>query len=62
VHDLEALLHLSGREEKITRSYTVEWSTVAQWNPEWRYEPVGSTSRLKATAMLRAVDTLLKVL
>jgi hypothetical protein len=62
VHDLETLLHLSGREAKITASYTTEWSVVVNWDPEARYKPVGSASRAAVVSMIKSVETLLRVL
>ena len=46
-HDLDVLLHLSGR------------SVVAQWNPSARYEPVGKAKRTDTQLMISAAKTLL---
>ena len=37
-HDLDVLLHLSGIEEKIKTLFFRDWSNVANWNPEARYD------------------------
>jgi len=61
-HDLEVLLHLSGIENKITTQYITAWSTVARWNPEMRYQPVGTTTSSDARTMLDSVKVLLEVI
>ena len=61
-HDLEVLLHLSGIENKITTQYITAWSTVARWNPEMRYQPVGTTTGSDARTMLDSVKVLLEVI
>jgi HEPN domain-containing protein len=45
VHELDVLLRLAGREAKIKASYPVDWSVVTQWDPEVRYQPIGSANR-----------------
>ena len=62
VHELETLLHLTGREAKIRASYMTEWSVVVQWNPEERYNPVGTAIRADVISMIKSVETLLRVL
>ena len=62
VHDLDILLHLSGSETKIKTKYVVEWAAVAQWDPEARYNPIGSANRSTAALMIRSAETLLRVL
>jgi hypothetical protein len=59
VHDLETLLHLTGRATRIRASYMTEWSVVVQWNPDVRYRPVGSADRTTVTVMIKSVETLL---
>ena len=61
-HDLDVLLSLSGVEAKIRTSYLAEWSAVASWDPEARYNPLGSASKADAEALLRAAKKLLEVL
>lgn len=61
-HDLDVLLHLSGIEDKIKTKLLAEWSAVAQWNPDARYQPIGNVSVTDARLMLSAAAILLKKL
>jgi hypothetical protein len=62
IHDLDVLLHLSGRETRIKTKHFAEWSAVATWNPEARYKSIGTANQSEATNMLAAVVVLLKKL
>jgi HEPN domain-containing protein len=61
-HDLDVLLSLSGVKDKIKTRYLAEWSAVATWDPEARYNPVGSTSKTDAELLIEAARKLLSVL
>src|SRR2546423_1225176 len=61
-HDLETLLELSGVEDRIITVYLPAWSDVSGWNPEMRYQRIGSVSRADALAMITASATLLRTL
>jgi len=61
-HDLDVLLHLSGIEEKIKTVSFNDWSNVANWNPEARYEPIGTVSEQDAYDMIMSTQKLMKVL
>jgi len=61
-HDLDVLLHLSGREARIKKQAFADWSTVAKWDPEVRYRSIGSASRLDAELMIKAATGVLRVL
>ncbi len=61
-HDLDILLRLSGREERIKIPYFAEWSAVAQWNPEARYRPLGTARASDAKQMIAATKVLLKAI
>lgn len=61
-HKLNVLLHLSGVEAKIRANYVAEWSAVITWDPEMRYNPIGSTSQTTAESLIEAAKILLKVL
>ena len=41
-HNLETLLRFSGVEGRVTLTLDAEWSQVKEWNPEQRYDPVGT--------------------
>jgi HEPN domain-containing protein len=59
-HDLDVLLHLTGREQSIKVNYFAEWSAVAQWNPSARYQAVGTATEADAKLMLSASEALLR--
>lgn len=61
-HNLPILLKLSGIEDKVRQNYLVEWSLVTNWNPELRYEPVGTKSDADSLEMLNVTKLLIKVL
>lgn len=58
-HDLDVLLHLSGKEAKIKTTLFAEWSAVAAWDPQSRYSPVGSATAADAALMLSSAKMLL---
>lgn len=62
VHDLDILLHLSGREAVIRSKRLTDWSLVNVWTPELRYRPVGHTTEAELRTMLTAAANLLKSL
>jgi HEPN domain-containing protein len=59
-HDLDVLLHLSGRESNIKLNFLTEWSVVAQWDPSTRYQPVGTADESDARLMISATKVLLR--
>lgn len=61
-HDLDVLLHLSGAESAIKTDalLTTAWSVVQGWNPEQRYQPVGTRTGTDAKEMIEATATLLR--
>lgn len=61
-HNLDILLALSGSEEKIRTRYLAEWSAVATWDPEARYNPIGSATKGDAELLIQAARTLLGAL
>ncbi len=61
-HDLDILLHLTGCEDKVKLKHLADWSIVAQWNPEARYNPIGAVQETDAKDMLESTMELLKVL
>lgn len=61
-HDLDVLLHLSGCEYIIKSCNFADWSVVARWNPEARYDLIGRTQSADAKDMLESTEKLLKIL
>ena len=63
-HSLGHLLHLSGVETHFTTdpALWIEWSTAVKWDPEQRYNPVGTKTRQDASDMIAATAKVLKVL
>jgi len=59
-HNLDVLLRLSGVENEILTDALAEWSSVAYWDPEIRYNPVGSVSEAAARSMINATTLLLE--
>ena len=53
-HDLDVLLRLSGREQYIKVTLFPEWTVVSQWNPEARYQAVGTVTAATAQNMISA--------
>ena len=58
-HNFDRLLLLSGLKKKLTEKRNKElfnnWSILTKWGPEWRYKPIGTSSREEAKMMLKAL-------
>jgi len=61
-HSLEVLLKFSGVEERVTAMRPAEWSVVAEWDSEKRYQAVGALKPLEAEQMVKYVERLLEIL
>lgn len=61
-HNLEVLLKFSGVEERIRAKHAAEWNVVAGWDPEKRYQAIGTLNPLEAEKMVKCVEMLLEVL
>jgi hypothetical protein len=63
-HNLNVLLKLSGRDNKIRTDATLfaAWSIVLQWQPETRYRPIGQATQQEASDMITSSQTLLRAL
>lgn len=48
-HKLNDLLEFSGREAKIKSQFLAEWSVLENWDPEARYNSMGTVSHAEAT-------------
>jgi hypothetical protein len=63
IHDLAALLELTGMEARIRSSHVAEWAAIStNWTPELRYRVIGSLSSTSALAMVEAAAALLRAL
>jgi HEPN domain-containing protein len=61
-HDLDILLSLSGAEDKIKTNFLAEWYAVAMWDPEARYNPIGSASKSDVELLLESARKLMGAL
>jgi len=61
-HNLETLLALSGIRERVKLSFNWEWSVVTEWNPEQRYDPVGTQTVTSSGDMIAATRKMLRAL
>jgi hypothetical protein len=61
-HNLDILLKLSGAESRIKISFLAQWSIVVNWDPEARYNPIGSVSFKDAQLMIDAAKVILRQL
>jgi len=61
-HNLDVLLHLSGREQQIKSKSLIAWSAIAAWEPETRYTRIGTASEAGIRSMISSVEVLLKSL
>jgi len=59
-HDLDVLLHLTGKEEYVKTFLFTEWSAVAFWNSEARYRAIGTAKASDAHSMISAAKQLLE--
>lgn len=62
-HNLDRLLHLSGREDALVTRFFAEWSLLKNnWSPEMRYKLPGGVSPAVAAATVAAARVLVKFL
>ena len=61
-HNLDILLALSGAEDFVKATYLAEWSAVATWDPEARYNPAFGATSAEAELLIESARTLLGVL
>lgn len=59
-HNLDVLLHLTGREEFVKTNNMVEWSGVNDWESKSRYNMTGSVTKEDALLMIISAEVLLK--
>jgi len=61
-HNFEALLLFTGLEDRIKSVQYAQWGKAKTWNPEQRYNPVGTQTMTDAADMIAASRTLLEIL
>ncbi len=61
-HNPDVLLHLSGSEVKIKREYFTDWSVIATWDTEVRYEKIGNASDEDAFNMIGSRKKLMDII
>jgi len=61
-HNLNVLLRLSGQEARIRQQYFDLWSVVADWNPELRYNEIGTATPDRTDTMILIAAALVQVL
>ena len=61
-HNLDVLLSFTGIETTLKTSYLAEWSVISDWNPEARYNPIGSISSIDADQMIKSANILIRML
>lgn len=61
-HNLETLLHLTTIEDRVKAALGGDWSTVARWNPEQRYNPRGTYTAADTANTVNATKKALKVI
>lgn len=61
-HKLEVLLRFSGQEDRIRKNHRMLWAAVANWDPETRYQAVGTANRNSAQSMWDSAILLLGIL
>jgi hypothetical protein len=61
-HRFDVLLRLSGIEDRIRSSYSGEWMVVSTWNPEFRYNPIGTADQGATFDLITATRTLLQAI
>ena len=61
-HKLNVLLRLSGINERIRRAYAAQWMVVESWDPESRYNPIGTIDRRQTSDLIEATRQLLRAI
>jgi len=59
-HDLDVLLNLTGLEKVVKQFFLAEWSAVAKWNPDARYQPIGTVDKNDAQLMISSAKILIE--
>ncbi len=59
-HDLETLLNQTILATQLKHAVLKEWSTCLQWDPELRYQPLGTFNEIMAKEMIRSTRAVLE--
>lgn len=55
-------MSLSGQEDKIKNKFLADWAIVNKWDPESKYNPIGSVSKKDAFDMIESAKVIMKAL
>ena len=61
-HRLDILLSLSGQELKIKTNLFADWSVVASWDSETRYNVIGTANQTDALNIINSAKAIIKAL
>ena len=61
-HNLDVLLALSGKEQDLKLTLFADWSIVAVWNPEARYQAIGAQKPQDVQAFLQSAKRVIAAL
>ena len=61
-HNLDVLLALSGKEQDLKQMLFADWSIVAVWNPEARYQAVGTLAAPDVQSFLESAKRVIAAL
>jgi HEPN domain-containing protein len=61
-HDIEKLLNMTVQAAKIKSKFMNDWSTCLQWDPQSRYQPMGTTQEVSARSMIRAAEPIIRAI
>ncbi len=61
-HDYETLLRLTGKSDNVKTKFLAEWSVVSKWNPENRYQPLGTIVMTDSRDMIDSTKRIVEAL
>ena len=61
-HNLKMLTEYTAVQEEVQLIMLTDWSLIAKWSPEQRYNPIGTKSLTDADEMIAATQKLLRIL
>lgn len=60
-HNLDTLLHLCGKEEKVKLHFPSDWAIITTWDPEVRYN-TNIVTEEEAKDMIHSIKNLIKII